>query len=169
MLWDAQLLWDGFIYVPTDSKKIVIRVFLTPGCVQNSAFQAALSESHILQPYVVEYLTVDILKNGSYKWTSEDLVTWLLTSHIHFIITHVNQGQQSWQSWMRWDFEQLRIQLQRLKYHNGFPNGENVDCPIFLQNKYEYIKALPDLTNNTLKIEINEENKYDLNSIKRYV
>jgi hypothetical protein len=47
MLWDAQLLWDGFIYVPTDSKKIVVRVFLTPGRVQNSAFQAALSESHI--------------------------------------------------------------------------------------------------------------------------
>ena len=36
----------------------------------------------------------------------------------------------------------LVSEIQRLKYHRGFPYGNHLKCPVFLQDKYEYLAIL---------------------------
>ena len=41
-----------------------------------------------------------------------------------------------------WLIAPLLKNLERLEYHPGFPNGKNLKCPVFLQDKFEYIKSI---------------------------
>ena len=45
-------------------------------------------------------------------------------------------------------------ELQRLKYHRGFPFGSFLHCPVFLQDKFEYLSVLQKcgMCNPTLKV-----------------
>ena len=70
----------------------------------------------------------------------KEFVDWLLESHIHFIIAHVHQGTETF----KWSMEALYAELQRLKYHAGFPTFEQLNCPMFTQDKMKYLKALPE-------------------------
>ena len=49
----------------------------------------------------------------------------------------------------------LVSEIQRLKYHRGFPYGNHLKCPVFLQDKYEYLAILQkhNMCNPTLKVE----------------
>mmetsp|Transcript_5290 Transcript_5290/g.7495 ORF Transcript_5290/g.7495 Transcript_5290/m.7495 type:complete len:260 (-) Transcript_5290:157-936(-) len=51
--------------------------------------------------------------------------------------------------------EALMIELQRLKYHRGFPYGKLLKCPVVLEDKYEYLSILhqQNMCNPTLKVE----------------
>jgi hypothetical protein len=69
-----------------------------------------------------------------------ELIDWLLGSHIHFLITHPHQGLESTHDSTVGIYEQV----QRLKYHTGFPSLEKLECPIFRQDKFEYLQHLPD-------------------------
>ena len=51
---------------------------------------------------------------------------WLLNSDIHFIITHIHQGLEQ----LGWDMVELYNEVQRLHYHNGYPNRIQLRCPI---------------------------------------
>ena len=42
--------------------------------------------------------------------------------------------------------------LSRLEFHEGFPRGPQLQCPVFQGNKFEYIKLVPEITNPTLKV-----------------
>lgn len=42
-----------------------------------------------------------------------------------------------------WNVIEVVSNLQRLKWHPGFPTGKNLRCPIFLQDKFVYLKAMP--------------------------
>ena len=44
----------------------------------------------------------------------------------------------------------LEEQLRRLYDHPGFPNGIQLSCPVFLQNKGEYLRNVLDLITNTV-------------------
>ena len=79
-----------------------------------------------------------------------DFVDWLIGGHIHFIITHVHQGMESF----GWGVEELYDELQRLQWHPGFPKGKELRCPVFTQNKMKYIKALAGMTMPTFDINI---------------
>jgi hypothetical protein len=48
---------------------------------------------------------------------------------------------------------ELVKELLRLEYHPGFPNGKSLRCPVFLQDKYCYLKFLKDLVNPTFKVD----------------
>jgi hypothetical protein len=74
------------------------------------------------------------------KWTYKTLVDWLLSSHIHFIICHPHQGLIE----RGIDIAPLELynELQRLKFHIGFPSGDELNCPVFTQNKAIYLNAL---------------------------
>ena len=71
---------------------------------------------------------------------------WLLDSDIHFFLTHPIQAMY------HWNCEDVFVQLQRLQNHVGFPSGEQINCPVFTQDKYQYLSAVPRITNPTLKI-----------------
>jgi hypothetical protein len=67
------------------------------------------------------------------------VVEWLLGSHIHFLITHPHQGLES----SGLSISEIYNEVQRLKYHPGFPSLEKIECPIFCQDKWEYLQHLP--------------------------
>jgi hypothetical protein len=99
------------------------------------------------------------------KWTEVDFVNWLLSGDIHLIICHPHQGCCN-----SWCAESLYLELDRLKDHNGFPSGKHLQCPIFSQNKIEYLHATWRMTNPTLKIIIQEDGDYSrcIRNIERY-
>ena len=81
-------------------------------------------------------LDVDAVKMN--RMTPKDIVDWLLESDVHFIIAHVHQGIVSrvvgeTDLTTRWTAKSLKEQLWRLHSHPGFPSGDSLNCPIFLQ------------------------------------
>jgi len=81
------------------------------------------------------------------QWSPNDLVDWLATSDIHFILTHPHQGNP------RWNVAELHVALQRLRYHPGFPHGAELDCPVFLQHKYAYLLGVRQFVNPTIAVQ----------------
>ncbi len=124
---------------------IFCRVFVS-GTLSNqeaafkTAFATVLSESKLMQEsdvVKVEYLTLSDLREMD--WTDNDLFNWLLGSHIHWIPCHPHQGTESF----RWKTDIFYARAKILKYHLGFPTGVQVQCPIWTQNKFAYLKVLP--------------------------
>lgn len=74
------------------------------------------------------------------KWSVRQLVNWLINSHMHFIVAHPHQGTDNF----GWACEDLYDELQRLRYHPGFPRLDQLRCPVFTQDKFAYYEALPD-------------------------
>jgi hypothetical protein len=81
------------------------------------------------------------------QWSPNDLVDWLATSDIHFILTHPHQGNP------RWNVAELHVALQRLRYHPGFPHGAELDCPVFLQHKYAYLLGVRQFVKPTVAVQ----------------
>ena len=73
-----------------------------------------------------------------------------MDSDVHFIFGHIHQGLYG----LQWDVVELQNQLQRLYFHPGWPMGNHLKCPVFIQNKIVYILACKEITNPTLKVEI---------------
>ena len=71
------------------------------------------------------------------KWNPSDLVDWLLSGDIHIVCTHMHQGLPHWR------VADVLDALKRLKDHNGFPMGNSLTCPVFLQHKFDYLASLP--------------------------
>ena len=87
-----------------------------------------------------ESLTLTDARNR--KLSVADIVDWLLGSHIHFVITHPHQGM--WSS--GGSVEEIYKEFARLKYHPGFPMGGRTHCPIFTQDKWQYLEHLSALS-----------------------
>lgn len=112
----------------------------------------------------VEYLSVPELRKIKNWDHPAKLVDWLLRSHLHFITAHVHQGTESF----GWPIESIYSELQRLRYHPGFPNMASLECPMFTQNKILYLKALPDsMILPSFKIRISED--MDMEATRQYV
>ena len=82
-------------------KNLTIRVHAGPsGGIQMGPFQHALRtitracrrSSEI--EFTVEFKFNEQLRRD--KWTPEDLVDWLQTSDVYFILTHVHQAMMHW-------------------------------------------------------------------------
>lgn len=96
----------------------------------------------------------------SRKFSSRLLVDWLLGSHIHFVITHPHQGWHTTAT----NVEELYDEFSRLKYHPGFPMGVQLKCPIFTQDKWNYLQHLPSIM-TSCKILIAEDTVDDLDAV----
>ena len=86
---------------------------------------------------------------NTFKFTELDIINWLLEGDIHFIISHIHQGIISI------NMNKLYTEITRLHDHPGFPNGSNLLCPVFTQDKYKYLQALmpKGMCNPTLKVD----------------
>jgi len=137
----------------SNMKDVTIRVFVGGrGSVQQEKFAAALvSIMHVFDPDLKsfpkeEYLDTDGAKD--FGWGISEIVDWLIQSDIHFILNHIHQGM------IDTDCRIINENLQRLYHHPGFPNGDQLSCSIFQQDKFEYIRSIPYQTIPTLKIDI---------------
>jgi len=96
----------------------------------------------------IRWLTSEVVRKK--RWRPVDFVNFMLNSHIHIILSHVHQGLDS----LFWNMDEWRFQIARLINHCGFPASSNLMCPIFLQDKMCYIRAVPELCNNTLSVSL---------------
>ena len=107
------------------------------GNIQYPLFVEAARVLGLLSPQVdIEYITVRFIKEkleGSFS----NLIDYLLTKDVHFFISHPNQGMIK-----DWDMCIVESELLRLFDHQGFPTGNSLKCPIFLQNNFEYLHLL---------------------------
>ena len=108
------------------------------------------------------YCNIKMVKDN--LWNPKDLVDWLLNSDVHFIITHIHQGLEQ----LSWDMVELYNEVQRLRYHNGYPIRIHLRCPIWTQDKYDYLSAIANdgLCNPTYKVDLNIESLMDFEKIK---
>lgn len=153
---ELMFYWDSISRSPLKGLNIkIIRVFIGGrNSIQSTKFTGAWYRLNFdTNDYIVEYINVDDVKKQS--WTTEQFINWLLTSHVHFILSHVHQGLRT----LNWNMENLGIQLSRLKYHPGFPKLTNLQCPVFLQNKYAYIESCPSC-NITKQIFLTESGEF---------
>ena len=44
--------------------------------------------------------------------------------------------------------------LQQISGHVGFPNGTDLDCPVFLQHKYSYLIGVKHVVTPTLALQL---------------
>jgi hypothetical protein len=63
---------------------------------------------------------------------------------------------------------ELYNEVQRLRYHNGYPNRIHLRCPIWTQDKFDYLSAIANdgLCNPTYKVDLNIESLMDFEKIK---
>lgn len=148
---DARLYPSTAIGADNIKPTIIVRVFAgSLGNIQESLLIPELRSPLLPVNHVVEVLTMNVIRKSTPLFTPSDLVEWLLSSHIHFIPCHPHQGA----SGLNWDVVDLYNQLKRLEDHPGFPNKGYLTCPIFTQNKIEYLHAVPQFTNPTLQIKL---------------
>ena len=141
---------------------VLLRVFNGgSGSVQFYPFTAAIGEISVQAGMNITVETLSICEVKDSNWSPVELVDWLLGSDAHFILSHVHQGKSSAGiNQMGWNVNHLEEQLWRLANHNGFPSGVQLKCPIFLQNKIKYIRAVPQYTNPTLRVVLNKRGTY---------
>ena len=56
------------------------------------------------------------------------------------------------------------------KHHTGFPNGDQLDCPVFNHNKGLYLKNLrmDGLCNPTIVIDVNDDSSLFEHAVIKY-
>ena len=127
--------------------------------IQTLQLKAAIQELNIDPAlYTIETLTCDDVNVNHY--TIKYIVTWLLGGSVHFITGHIHQGLQlaildsTNPNGSCFTMKIIIGELQRLKYHRGFPFGSFLRCPVFLQDKFEYLSVLQKcgMCNPTLKV-----------------
>ena len=123
---------------------------------------------------------VDIVNPGQrHLWGPQQTIDWLLASDFHIIRTHLHQGKLiSYRSAKSiiffgyncplcfcfsghynespdgsdWNLTDVVQQIQRLKNHRGFPTAQFLQCPVFLQDKFDYLRCVPEISLPTLKV-----------------
>jgi hypothetical protein len=102
--------------------------------------------------YIIDEELMGLKQMREQHLTINEIVDWMLKGHIHFIITHPHQGMESTSGL---SVKEIYDEFSRLKYHPGFPSGSKLDCPIFTQDKWNYLRHVPSIL-PTCKILIDE-------------
>lgn len=152
----------------------LIRVFLggREG-INVGPFMAALQIIADPASVRVESMDTDTLKKLGFS--PSDLVDWLLEADAHLVLSHLHQGIISPHVGMtrctvKWTAAILHQELTRLKDHPGFPTGDQLSCPIFLQDKLAYMRLMPDYMIPTLEVCFMEEYaEQDVSDIKNFL
>jgi hypothetical protein len=148
---------------------VVVHVYIGGRTLNNfskQAFELAIEEFNKLHNNIFLYCVSKNCRDVKHDhWGFKDLIDWLYHSDVHFIITHLHQGNSGNGAVkeMGWDVGKLYEYLDKLYDHPGYPSGENLRCPIFTQNKFEYLKPLMSagqFVNNTLRVELRSNGNY---------
>jgi hypothetical protein len=95
----------------------------------------------------------------------EDIVDWLVGRsdgvkvHAYILPCHIHQGFQAWDDSRSWKTSMIGLKeyFKILPEHgNGLPNRYQINCPVFTQDKFDYLRHIYEVTNPTLKIEVKE-------------
>jgi hypothetical protein len=149
---------ENQINLNLEMRGIKIHVFIGgQTSLQSTCFIGAVNEL-MWKRNLYDVVTVTTKNLRENDWTEAMLVDWLLAGDIHIIACHPHQGTNGF----NWDVTVLYAELARLDGHIGFPRGAQCKCPIFSQDKYEYLSAVPSYTNPTLKIPLTESIPPDL-------
>jgi hypothetical protein len=88
------------------------------------------------------------------KYNEAEFVALFAKSDIHIFVDHPHQGSVKN---LQWDMDVLRNELvSHLHGHPGFPTGHQVNCYVFLQDKFGYIEKLSSFFLPTLKVDLIE-------------
>ena len=152
------------------SKQLVVfRVFTGPEhSAHRSPFFEAVGKLLLRKPNVsVECLTSKQIRERSIS--VDEVIDWLLGKDttcrvIHIILSHVHQTMT------KINLTQIRNALNRLTFHEGFPTGIELQCPAFNQDKFTYLKPIPQFTNPTMKVILPfQQSERDVASINRFL
>jgi hypothetical protein len=135
-----------------DNNKTLRVYFGGHSSVQRQPFSTALSkrlrELEVEMPdvrFIVEVLTISDLR--ALKWDISDFFVWFFSGDLHFITNHPVQAVEFF------DSRDLEAQLETIRHHRGFPCLEEIECPIFRQDKFVYINACQDICIPTYRID----------------
>ena len=87
----------------------------------------------------------DHLRDDPY---SKALLEWFAGADFYFIIGHVHESVRGM------DVVELYEDLSALTSYKGFPEHSQLNCPMFSQDKFEYIRACPEICIPTLRISL---------------
>ena len=140
-------MWETVENMPDEIYPIIIRVFGGGEySMQTQQLSFALGSLGLNQSlYKLEIMTCDMVNMNHVSL--KGVIDWLSGSHIHIISAHMHQGlslENLTSQGQSWDLQFYNQQMNRLKYHPGFPTGNFLECPVFLQDKYEYLRLLND-------------------------
>jgi hypothetical protein len=159
-----------------DAKLFLVRIF--DGYGVNSSFQskaidAALEKFNWFRNFEDQGVTfkTEKLTNQSVKNTRsdmsklEDIIDWLVGRsdgakvHAYILPCHIHQGFQAWDDLRSWKTSMIGLKghFKILPEHgNGLPNRYQINCPVFTQDKFVYLRHIYEFANPTLKIEVKE-------------
>ena len=119
--------------------------------------------------FKVEYLNTDEIKMN--RQSPEQVFDWLLDSDFHFILSHIHQGITGGQygagindTTLKWSAKEIFKHISKLREHPGFPNGDNLFCPLFLQDKIYWMKRMPQYCIPSLEVRF--QDNYNENELK---
>lgn len=159
---------DVSLTVADVSKPVLIRVYVgTSNSPHDAAFRLAWKE---MKPIMENKLQTVMFAEPeclcmeqviSLEMNMEDLVNWLLNSDVHFILGNIHQGYAKHNCSI--DLRDVQCQLQRLEFHNGFPSGDLLSCPVFTQDKAKYLKLLGfgEMCNPTMFIDLVDDGVFE--------
>ena len=140
----------------------LVRVFSGGmGSTQSGPFTAAMKDIQRAIAGTSRILIVEEIDTKTLcglKWQPKQFCDWSLHSHAHMWLAHVHQSLRLHN--LVWDMRDALTEFKRLKYHTGFPTGDQLRCPVFTQDKIEYIKCLGDLAVNTLTVPLTKDGTY---------
>jgi hypothetical protein len=133
------------------SRRITFRVFAGgQTSSQVGPFTTAFAHAQ-MQMASQANIQIEIIYNKDLKtneFSEERLITWLAGADVYVILNHIHQGNPHLNA------ETIKLAVRRLESHVGWPSGHHLECPVFLQDKYEYISKCPEISTPTLRVSL---------------
>jgi hypothetical protein len=143
--------------IQTNKWKLLVMMVNTKGA-QAPSFDCALQRLyHNFQEIAQRLQVVIISTQHLVKMTPAQVVDSCASSDMYIILSHPHQAWQLDSRYAVQNVMELYSEFQRLHNCNGFPSGVNLRCPIWTQDKHDYISCVPDLFLPTLRIDLKEE------------
>lgn len=165
--------------------KITIKIKVYLGSyndgVQSLPFRKALELMKVSEQYTVETLflvhpndynndaEIKRIVNMDNNWGPAEMINWFEDSDLHFFICHPHQGYKG--TGFKWHLRNFyKKEIMRLHDHPGFPSQISLSCPIFTQDKFEYINVIPEMVLSTIRVGIKKDlTGHDLESINLFL